>query len=710
MWKKTSLTLIIIIMISILSPILVLAKYNNAGETLTNLGVLTGDENGNLMLDKNFKRQDMVVMIARLYREEKTAKNYQGTNIFKDLNASRKFYIPYITWAKDKGLIKGMDVNEFGFDKEVRTQDFQTILLRALGYEDEANNWNKVPEYALNLNIMYSVDSKPTEKLTRGQMAQMILNSLNVKMKDKNITLAENLHLELPELFKIKLSINNNTVNFKGQAELTKNLKIFIRPTSPNINTGSRSYDVKLNENGYFDFTIPNLQNGNYEYRLEGDKERSIFSPFTVSGDSNISNNKFELLNIKVDNPDEIKLFFSEPVNTLKAKDVSNYRTNAGNISYITFADNNKIVVLKLDNNMKDNIFYNISIDNMESTDGNYIVIEKEIFKFESSSKSEVVNYKGYDNYIKINFSNPMDFASITDKSNYYINFKGELVYLPIDSNFNHKGNELEIILPEYIDGEKVIVGENLNSMIISNLKDAYLNDITPLIVNLDFSTNSQNIPKAINYQPNINGKQGIMIDENTLEVKFNTQVLSANISDFEITNAINDEIKIDKVISNGTNIVKLKLINKYNATTIKDGSILIKDNNQIRTTAGVGVKPDYLNFIDALSPKIAPWVKELVCNNSTVFIPFTEKLDKKDVEFYKRDIEILKNGKVLSEGEYKTMINDNYPSNLSVVINNFNPNDEYYLSLTGKNNGIISYIKDEHGNLALTAGPFKIN
>lgn len=701
MRKKISLALVFIMVLSISSPVLASSKYNNAGETLKNLEVLTGDENGNLMLDKNFKRQDMVVMISRLYREEKTAKNYVGTNVFKDLTASRKFYIPYVAWARDKGLIKGMEVNEFGFGREVRTQEFQTVLLRVLGYEKEANDWNKVPEFALNLNLMHSVDAKASDKLTRGQMAQMVLNALELKIKDKDITLAEKLSVQLPELFKIRTTVDKDSVNFKGQAEMTKNLTIFIRPTSSNITTGAKSYTVDLDKDGYFDFTVEDLQKGNYEYRLEGDKEKSIFTPFSITEEN------FDLVNVTTNNLKEISLTFSKPLDTKYASFIDNYRTDAGTITYVDFSSDARTVTLKLKNNMKYDTDYKLSVNKIKSSNGLMTSVKDYKFTALGTDVPKVTTHTGFKNYITINFNKEMDADTINDHSNYYINFNDQIIYLPNNSKIEPKNNNkvVAITLPEYISGKEVIAGKTLKALQLRGFKDVDRNDTEPLIINLEFSKVTDGKPQAIDYKDNIKNKQGILIDEDTVEIKFNVPILDADVSDFK-----EDGVIIDKVITDGTNIVRLELNNKYNDTTIKDGSISIKSNNRIKTSLGTGVEAQSLNFIDTVSPKVAPGTNTLSYNNSTIYIAFTEELEKEGASLYKRDIEITKNGEVLPDSQISTFLDNNHPSYLRLTISNYDPKADYYLTITGKQNGNISYIRDKHGNLALPAGPFKID
>jgi hypothetical protein len=76
--------------------------YTEQGEFLNKLGVLLGDEKGNLNLDNKLTREQMVVLISRLYGKEDEAKNYKGVNVFKDLGSNQAYYIPYILWAKTK--------------------------------------------------------------------------------------------------------------------------------------------------------------------------------------------------------------------------------------------------------------------------------------------------------------------------------------------------------------------------------------------------------------------------------------------------------------------------------------------------------------------------------------------------------------------------------------------------------------------------------
>lgn len=199
--KVVSILLLIVIIFSTLTSNFVYADndelYLSSGKILQGLGILVGDGTGDLRLEENLKRQDMIVLLSRLYKDEDKAKNFLVKAKFKDIPEGDKFYGPYIAWAVDKMLIKGMDKDNFGFDMNMTVQEFQTVLLRALGYIEESGLWSAVPKIANTLGIMNDLDIKPKDQLSRGQMAAMTLNTLKLTKKGSTLTLAEVLGIEL---------------------------------------------------------------------------------------------------------------------------------------------------------------------------------------------------------------------------------------------------------------------------------------------------------------------------------------------------------------------------------------------------------------------------------------------------------------------------------------------------------------------------------
>lgn len=201
MKKVIAILLLTILIFSTLTNNFVFADkddlYLSSGKILQTLGVLEGTETGDLKLNDNLTRQDMIVLISRLYKDEEKAKSFITKPKFKDIPEDDKFYSSYIAWAVDKNLIKGMDKDTFGYGKNITVKEFQTVLLRALGYEEESNLWNSISEISQKLGIMNNLDINTKNSLSRGQMAVMTLNTLKLTKKGSTLTLAEVLGIEL---------------------------------------------------------------------------------------------------------------------------------------------------------------------------------------------------------------------------------------------------------------------------------------------------------------------------------------------------------------------------------------------------------------------------------------------------------------------------------------------------------------------------------
>lgn len=200
--KKIIIILIVLSMIvSMLLPIIVNAEPEDAflssGLVLKELGIIKGDSEGDLMLNDNLRRQDMIVLMSRLYKEEDKAKTFLIKPKFTDVTDTYAFYQPYIGWSVDKGLIKGMGDNTFGVNRNVTIQEFMVVLLRVLGYDEESKLWSTIPELSAKIGISKGIETKPSASLTRGQMALMTVNALKLTSKGSTMTLAEKLNIEI---------------------------------------------------------------------------------------------------------------------------------------------------------------------------------------------------------------------------------------------------------------------------------------------------------------------------------------------------------------------------------------------------------------------------------------------------------------------------------------------------------------------------------
>ena len=199
MKKKIMLCLFFVLIIftsTSLSATSVATKYKKSAEELKSYNIIQGDSSGDLMLDKNLKREDLIVILSRLMNDEERAKKYSSETKFTDLKNASKVYLPYINWAVSNGYIHGVTKDKFGYGDYVTVRQYQAILLRILDYSSEAKKWDMVSDYAVTYGLMDGLDLKPDDFLNRGEMALMTTNALKTPKKGSTLSLLKVLNLK----------------------------------------------------------------------------------------------------------------------------------------------------------------------------------------------------------------------------------------------------------------------------------------------------------------------------------------------------------------------------------------------------------------------------------------------------------------------------------------------------------------------------------
>src|SRR5690554_694713 len=231
MKRILSLALALTMLLGMAAPVSAASPYQGVGEFLKDFGILRGDPTRGLMLEDVLKREQMVVLIARLYGEEEEAEFYNAHNTFPDLRPEHGWAIPYILWARDEGLIQGDNNGRFGIEQGVTVQQFQTVLLRALGYNEEAKDWHGVPAFAQSIGLMKGLSFSKDAVLNRGQASAMIYNALGIETKGSSTPLAAKLGLISIDITETYL-VRNDKVTFSGRVndEDVDKLSLSIRP------------------------------------------------------------------------------------------------------------------------------------------------------------------------------------------------------------------------------------------------------------------------------------------------------------------------------------------------------------------------------------------------------------------------------------------------------------------------------------------------
>lgn len=160
-------------------------SQDDAQRLLGVLGIMNGNESGELMLEKNVTRAEFskMLVVASAYKDS-IATSAISTG-FSDVPASH-WAAPYIRVAAENKWIYGYSDGRFAPQSNIKLEEAATMLLRLLGYTS-ADTTGVYPNGQLALYEALELDdgvaAKKGELVTRGDCMSMFVNLLNAKTK-----------------------------------------------------------------------------------------------------------------------------------------------------------------------------------------------------------------------------------------------------------------------------------------------------------------------------------------------------------------------------------------------------------------------------------------------------------------------------------------------------------------------------------------------
>lgn len=189
---KRFIALIMVVMLLVGIMPATMAAEKTAGEQLRDLGLLKGDDYGNLMEDKYLTRSEMMVILARMLGEYDEAEAYKLKSSFTDGN--NHWAERYVAYAQMRGWTSGIGNNEFGYEMKHTAQQAAVFMLKTLGYVADTDfTWTNAFQKATQLGLFTGVDIEPGQDILRGSLFQVMMRTLNTNMKGSTQTLGENL-------------------------------------------------------------------------------------------------------------------------------------------------------------------------------------------------------------------------------------------------------------------------------------------------------------------------------------------------------------------------------------------------------------------------------------------------------------------------------------------------------------------------------------
>ena len=150
-------------------------------DDLYNLGIMTGDENGDLRLNDNITRAEaakMICVAGNIYLQTNN-----GENIFDDVAADHWAY-KYIYAAKENKIINGDGNGNFNPESNIINEEIVKMIVCLLGYREMAEQRSGYPagytSTAAKIGITSNLNLKTKTPATRNDVAIMICNALDV--------------------------------------------------------------------------------------------------------------------------------------------------------------------------------------------------------------------------------------------------------------------------------------------------------------------------------------------------------------------------------------------------------------------------------------------------------------------------------------------------------------------------------------------------
>jgi len=162
--------------------------HASAIATLNQLGVIGGYEDGTFKPENNVERDEMAKLIFVLYTTLDNAGN--GSVKFNDV-AGDNWAAGYVSWCAAKSIVGGYGDGSFKPDNNVTYDEALKMTCAALGYTDfDSNLWpTDVRQKGLKeLKLGEGIEAKGSDKLTRGEVAQLLYNALFVDMNETKVT------------------------------------------------------------------------------------------------------------------------------------------------------------------------------------------------------------------------------------------------------------------------------------------------------------------------------------------------------------------------------------------------------------------------------------------------------------------------------------------------------------------------------------------
>lgn len=194
MAKRLFCCLMALVVLLSLGCIFAFASASDRNETamadaLNALGLFRGRNDG-YALDKSLTRAEAVTMITRFLGAEDEALATEYELPFIDMP---EWAVPYIGYAYTNKITNGTGEDIFSPDDKIPQNQFVTLVLRLLGYDDAKGDFDYRTPYALAVSVGLVDEDYAPDSFDRGDMVRICYNALEAEYKNSSITVSDKL-------------------------------------------------------------------------------------------------------------------------------------------------------------------------------------------------------------------------------------------------------------------------------------------------------------------------------------------------------------------------------------------------------------------------------------------------------------------------------------------------------------------------------------
>ena len=192
-------------------------EYQEAVSSLTELGIISGFQDGTYKPDNPIKRAEAAKIVIGMIGCGGFAESSKGSTKFKDVAAS--FWATgFINAAVDISLFKGDAQGNFRPNDNISYSEIITVLIRALGMGPEVESSGKWPDNYLSkaneLGIVNGVRwAKVSDGATRGNVAKLVWNTLNIEYNYRGVTLLEEIYPDYAKKIRKEMTVEEIAQN-----------------------------------------------------------------------------------------------------------------------------------------------------------------------------------------------------------------------------------------------------------------------------------------------------------------------------------------------------------------------------------------------------------------------------------------------------------------------------------------------------------------